>query len=171
GYAAPASGRDADLATITLDDARRDLGTRFAAARALVTVTGRFDPNGALEVLKGRFGAPTPALPPTHAAPPAFGPLPARADAGTTTLKVSVVLAGWRLPPARDPDTAALEVLAQLLAGRGNARLGQTLITPENPFLQFQSSFERRSDGGVLVIAAALDDGADTAKVESQLAH
>ncbi len=169
GYAAPASGLDAALAATTLDAARHDLATRFTPAHALVTVTGRFDPDDALAALKPRFGSPGRAAPASKPQPPSFGDVVPRSNAGATALPVSVVLAGWRLPPDRDPDTAALQVLARLLTQGASPRLERELVTGDGPFLQTQGNFERRGDACLFVVAAALRGTIDSTQVESQL--
>jgi zinc protease len=168
GYAAPASGLDADLEAITLEQVQRDVGSRFTRARALITVTGRFDADEALAMLQSHFGSPGPAaaLKPAAAT---FGDVVPHADAGTTPLPVSVVLAGWRLPPERDRDAVALDVLERLIAEGANGRLEQALVSRGGPFLRTQGNFERRGDACVFVVAAAVEGMIDTASVESRL--
>ena len=171
GYAQPSSGLDAPLAAITLATAQADLASRFAPANALVTITGRFDTDEALAVLQEHFGAFTLARSSPPLAPAEFGVVVPRGEAGETPLPMPVVLAGWRLPPDRDPDSVPLEVLARLLTGVANPRVQQALLTEDSPFLQIQGSFERRRDACVLVVAAALKGKIDTVQVESKLAH
>jgi zinc protease len=144
---------------------------RFTPGRALVTVTGRFDPNDARALIQARLGAPRPAGAPPKPAAPSWAPVVPRSAAGLTALPVPVVLAGWRLPPDRDADAAALQVLAHLLTEGANPRLERALVTAEGPFVQTQGNFERRSDACVFVVAAAVKGAIDTAAVESQLTH
>ncbi len=171
GYSAPASGDEAGFDAIDDASAKADLAARFAITRALITVSGRFDPADAKAVLESRFGPSKPGAAPTLAAAPHLGAIAPRVDGGELALPVTVVLAGWRLPPERDTDSAALEVLGRMLAGSVSSQLDHSLVTPGGSFLQVQGSFERRADGCLFVVAAALKGSVDTTAIETQLTH
>ena len=169
GYSAPVSGDEAGIDAIDEAAARADLSARFAITRALVTVSGRFDPADARAILESRFGAAQPAAVAGAGATPRLGSIEPRIDGGELALSVTVVLAGWRLPSERDPDAVALEVLSRLLAGGVSSRLNHALVTPEGSFLQVQGNFERRADGCLFVVAAAVKGAIDTTAIETQL--
>ena len=169
GYAAPASGDDAGLASITEAVASQDLASRFAPARALITVTGRFDPADARSVLEKRFGVASRGEPLKTPVIPKFSPIEPRVDGGAMALPVAVVLAGWRLPPGSDADATALEVLARMLVGGVSTRLDRSLVTAEGPIVQIQGSFERRADACMFVVAGALSGAIDTTAIEARL--
>jgi zinc protease len=170
GYALPPSGTDEQLAAIGPEVARQDLATRFAPAKALITITGRFDTDAVLRRLQARFGEPGPAAEPAKRPIAEFGSIAPRVNAGEAALPLSVVMAGWRLPPDRDPDAPALEVLSRLLAGGANPLAGRDLVADKGTFVQVQGNFERRADACMMVLAAAVEGMIDTAQVEAKLA-
>jgi zinc protease len=170
-YAKPAAGLDAELSAITLEDARTELGGRFAPSRALVTVSGRFDADQVLASLSKKFGSPAEAKPVTASAAPSWTTVTSRTSAGKIQLPVPVMLMGWRLPPDRDADAVALEVLTRAIATGPGAPVARALVTERGSFLRVEGSFERRRESCLFAVAAALAPGFDSTSVETDLAR
>jgi zinc protease len=167
-YARPVIGRDEDLARLTTADATAYSADRFDVSRAVVSIVGRCDPDQALAAARKDFEGLRASTPP----PPkdAAAPMPAQTSARRKVVRaptsVPILIAGWRGPADADPDNLALEVLLHALAGGPSVALGPSLTGEGQPLAQLQGDFDRRRDACVLMIAAAVRTGADSAKAE-----
>jgi len=118
----------ADLALITLEDARRFFTTYYAPNNAVLVLAGDLDPGDAFRRVERAFGGirRQPAPPPVSAEEPAQEG--ERRIVVRRRAELPALLAGWKTVRATDPDRPALDVLAQLLAGGESARLVRDLV-------------------------------------------
>jgi zinc protease len=165
-YGRPVSGRDADLTALTyataVDHARRTL----EPGRAVLTVVGRFEPGPTLDRIRQRFGR----LPRAARAKAAASRLPSSSARVTISGKNSVplLMVGWRGPGDADADAAALEVLAETLGAQSDG-LHAGLGGPRGKVAQLQTTFDRRAQGSLLFVIAAVPKLADSTDVERLL--
>jgi zinc protease len=167
-YGNPTTGAPEKLASASFTDVQRQLERQFGPGKALLVVTGRFDDDPVASALSSRFGAP---VRPTAAAAPAASakaqPAGGRLSAGSP-IRAPIIIVAYRGLPDRDPDSAALEVLARYLAEGSASWLARTLIG-QSGVIQLQGSFERRRDASRMLVAAAIQSASDSAKAEAGL--
>jgi len=168
-YRWPVLGYDADLEKLTLAQARDWYATYFGPRNAVVTVTGRFDAAEAealarriLGPLAGGRAASAPAV-------RAGAPKPGRGTEVAET-RLPLLLAGWRGPGRSDPDAALFPLLANALGRGPGARLERSLVHGDQELLSVEAELDARRDGSILYALAAVNEGADTAQVEGDLA-
>jgi zinc protease len=121
------SFEEPDLGHIHAKDVAAFLRTWYSPSNATLAIAGRFDRTATLEAIQRDFGT----LPSTRV--PARPALPAWSVPGVKlTIAAAaandVVTLAWRTPPLGEKDDAALDLVAAVLAGRGNVRLQRTLL-------------------------------------------
>jgi zinc protease len=117
-----------------------------------------------------------------------FGPIPRGAEPPrntvveppqtalrTATLKlevqIPVVVGGYHIPRAADPDMPALEVLATILSAGESSRLHQRLVRRDRLAIAAGGVTESLEDPGLFIVYAAYLPDRDGAKVEAALAE
>jgi zinc protease len=166
-YGRPLRGVDARRDAITLEAAKAWWGERYGPDGALLTVTGRFDPDTAMALARRTLGAvakrPLPASAPAGAPPPADAVHASiRADA-----PLPLMIVGWRAPAATDSGRVALRALARLLGAGPGSRILRGLQRPEAPLaLASDATASLRRDGSLLYVVTVAVPGADSAAVE-----
>jgi zinc protease len=163
-YGRPVIGRDADLAALTYTNAVDHARRALEPGRAMLTVVGRFDPGPTLDRIRRRFSRLPKATPRAKAAAIRMPPPRARATISADS-PVPLLMMGWRGPGESDADAAALEVLAETLGAESDG-LHSALGGPHGKVPQLQTSFDRRAQGSLLFVIAAVPDLADSADVE-----
>lgn len=169
-YHAPLFGAEADLARLTLGDCRAWYRERFSPARALITVTGRFDAAETRAAIEKRFGALK--GPGGGAMPPAKLDFAAPGRTVTEHGRASFrsLWVGWTLPGRGDPDVVPLALLGAALAHGQNSRLDRALVQVEQPKAVYvEGDVETRDAASLLFCMLAVAPGADTAAVEREL--
>lgn len=164
-YGWPVLGREADLDRLTLEQARAWYQTRYAPARALVTVVGRFERARALELAR-RWLEPVRRSGTAAASPPEPRQTAERRGRVAGGAQVPLLLLGWRGPAPTDPDLAALQVLANVLGRGTSARLQRGLVERERVAALVQSDLDARRDASVFHVAVAASPKADTTALE-----
>jgi zinc protease len=168
-YRWPVIGWTEDIQRISREDCRDYFRTYYAPSNAVVYGVGDLDPDATLAAIERFYGdipaGPTP--PPVAQGEPqqrgerrAVVRYPAQAPA---------VLAGWRGPPARSPDTPALDVLQAALAIGESSRLRRRLVEEEELAVSVHASWGWRIDPGVFLLFAELAPGADRDRAERVL--
>ncbi len=123
-------GHESQLAHFTRDDLWAYYRSRYVPERTVVSLVGALDEDRVLALARAAYGdwpASPPAVDPSPDEPP-------RCEVRTRTLRGDVsqseLALGWRSVPPLHPDSAALDLIAALLAlGRGSA-LYQSLREP-----------------------------------------
>lgn len=107
-YARAVGGDDAQLSTITLEDACDFMQRYYVPERAVVVVAGGFAPEGAIHSIETWFNALDRRVP-----APRRAVAPVVATGGRTTVEVDVerpwVTVAWPLPDARSPEGRAAQ--------------------------------------------------------------
>lgn len=165
-YRWPAGGLDADLARITLDDARGWWRDRYGPDGTWLVLAGRVIPDSAEALARRTLGAiPKRGLARPVVAPPAAQTAPRRGR-GKLEGFGRVLLVGWRTPAARSADAVAMRVLDALLTHRRPSRVEGMLLADSSLCLAVQAGFDQRRDAGLLFVAALIPAGADSVKAE-----
>jgi len=92
-----------------------------------------------------------------------------RRDVLRIEVQVPVVVGGFHAPPARDADTAPLEVLAAILAEGESSRLTARLVRRDRIAVEAGALDEALEDAGLFVFYAAFLPDRDPAEVERAL--
>ncbi len=168
-YRWPVIGWMDDITRITRQDCEAFFRTCYAPSNAALYVVGDVDPDATAALVERHYGGlpAGPPLPPVPAGEPeqrgerrAEIRFPAQAPA---------LLAGWRGPPARSPDAAALDLVQVCLAVGESSRLRRTLVHEQGLVVSVSASFAWRIDPGVFLLSCELAPGASVAKVERAL--
>jgi zinc protease len=123
-YHHPTIGWKSDIESITVDGLREYYDTFYWPNNATVSIVGQFDRQEALAEVADHFG-------PHHAAPHEIPQVTTEEPEQTGRRRVTVrqdgqlgaVLMAYKSPPAVDPDSDALDVLARILASGKGSRL------------------------------------------------
>ncbi len=168
-YRWPVIGWPDDIDRITRGDCIDFFRTFYAPGNATIYAVGDLDPEPTLALIERAYGGipagPAPAPVPQGEPPPrgerrAVVRYPSQAGA---------VLAGFRGPPARSEDSAALDILQVALAGGEASRLRRRLVEDLELAVSVHASWSWRLDPGVFLLFAELTPGAKVQKVERVL--
>lgn len=161
-------GRDADLARMTAREFEAWRRTAFAPGGATLTIVGRFEPAATLALVRQLFE--TQARGSVSPQPAAKLPAPvSRREWSRDDTPARLLLAGWRVPMASDPDMPALELLAQVLAGNEGARLRQALVVDWRAAVLVQAGVVPNRNASMFWTMAALSAEADSSTAENAL--
>jgi zinc protease len=165
-YRWPAAGLDADLAKLTLEDARTWWRDRYGPDGTWLVISGRCDPDSAEALARRTLGAVPKRGVARAAVPPPAAQTAARRSRGTLEGAGRVLLVGWRTSGARSADAAAMNVLDALLTHRRPSRIEGALIADSSRFLAVQAGFDQRRDAGLLFVAVLTDVDSDSLQLE-----
>ncbi len=157
-------GEDASLRRLTVRETEAWRRAHYAAGGALLTVVGRFEPKGTMAYIRSLFESLPRGTPPAAPRPPA----PQDAERRSWTrgqTPVRLAFAGWRGPGANDPDTPALQVMAQVL-NSAHSRLATALTTEWHAAALTQAGLQTYRDASLLWVVAAVPAGADSSTAE-----
>jgi zinc protease len=158
-YGKSTIGSRADIERVPIDRLAAFYKKYYQPDNAVLTITGQIDPSKTLEIVASTFGAiprPTRKLDETYTSEPP--------QDGERTVELRRVGKGKNLmiayhtPAMAHPDTASLEVLSGLLAGRGVGRLDKALVDTKKALSIGVSVYELHDPGVVLVSATLSDD-------------
>jgi predicted Zn-dependent peptidase len=155
-YRWPVIGWMDDIERITREDCEAFFRTYYAPSNAAVYAVGDLDPDRTLELVERHYGS-IPAGP--RPAPVPLGEPPQRGERRATVrypAQAPALLAGWRGPAARSPDSAALDVLQVCLAVGEASRLRRRLVQQEELAVSISISWGWRIDPGVFLVFAEL---------------
>jgi len=168
-YRWPVIGWMEDIERITREDCLEFFRTYYAPGNAALYAVGDLDPDATLALLERHYGE-IPAGPPP--APVPQGEPPQRGERRAVVrypAQAPAILAGWRGPPARSPDSAALDVLQTVLAIGESSRLRRRLVEEEEMAVSVSVSWGWRVDPGVFLLFAELAPGVAEPKAERVL--
>jgi len=122
-------GARSDIESVPIERLQAFYRTWYQPDNALLTVGGRFEPQRALALVDGRFGAiPRPA----RALPQLYTVEPTQDGERTVTLQrtgeTPLVAALYRVPSAGHPDFPAIEVLVEAMRAAPQGRLHRALV-------------------------------------------
>ncbi|WP_041454210.1 pitrilysin family protein [Anaeromyxobacter sp. K] len=168
-YRWPVIGWMEDIQRIARGDCEAFFRTYYAPSNAAVYVVGDVDPDDTLRRVE-RYYADIPAGP--RPAPVPQGEPPQRGERRATVrypAQAPALLAGWRGPAARSPDSAALDVLQVCLAVGESSRLRRRLVQELELAVSVSISWGWRIDPGVFLAFAELAPGVSVARAEKEL--
>lgn len=172
-YKWPVIGWDCDLQAITLEDCLNYYRTYYCnPANIVIAIAGAVEPEAARELVAKYFGAipPGPPVPVPHTVEP-----PQRGERRAIYKKVSQVaalLAGFHIPPLKDPDTYPLLLLAGILGLGKASRYYQKLVRPGRAVeveVEVSPPPFTYQDPGLLVIYAVAPPQEPVAPLEAAL--
>jgi zinc protease len=160
-----------DLEKVTPADAQRFYDTYYQPNNATLVVVGDVDEVGVRKLIDQHFGA----IPRGPAPPRANVEEPPQTGLRTETLhievQVPVVVGGYHIPRASDPDIPALEVLAAVLSGGESSRMHQRLVRREHLAIAAGGVTQTMEQPGLFLVYAAYLPDRDAARVQSVLAE
>lgn len=156
-YSWPTIGSMADLAVASREDVADFFRRYYHPGNASLCIAGDFDPAAAKRLVEKYFG-PIPAGPKVDkVVPPAVPPLTEDVRIGMTDrVGLARLYLAWPSTAAFAPDDAALDVLADVLAGGKTSRLYRRLVRDAQiaqDVTAYQNSGEL--DGSFMIIATA----------------
>jgi len=121
-----------DLEKVTPADCQRFYDSYYQPNNATLIVVGDVDETAVRKLIDQHFGGIARGPEPVRAAaeePPQTAP---RAETLHIEVQIPVVVGGYHIPRAADPDMSALEVLAAVLSSGESSRLHQRLVRREH---------------------------------------
>ena len=160
-----------DLEKVTPADCQRFYDTYYQPNNATVVVIGDVDEVEVRKLIDQHFGAiphgPAPPRTPVEEPPQTA----MRSETLHIEVQVPVVVGGYHIPRASDPDIPALEVLAAVLSGGESSRLHQRLVRREHLAIAAGGVTETLEQPGLFLVYAAYLPDRDAARVQSVLAE
>ena len=159
-YRWPVIGWMKDIKAVTRDKAVAFYRRFYAPGNAVVVLAGKFDASAALELLARSYG-PLPATEP----PPADEARPERAPAAEVRatlarpLPADRLVVGFPAPSLADPDRAAYEVAAEILAGGPSSQLPRTLVVEKQWASSVRGDVAPTRDPGLYAIWVQMAKG------------
>ena len=159
-YRWPVIGWMKDIKAVTRDKAVAFYRRFYAPGNAVVVLAGKFDAAAVLDLLASSYG-PLPASEP----PPADDAKPERAPAAEVraTLARPVpadrLVVGFPAPSLADPDRAAYEVAAEILAGGPSSQLPRTLVVDKQWASSVRGDVAPTRDPGLYAIWVQMTKG------------
>ena len=168
-YRWPVIGWMSDIEGITRPDCERYFRTYYAPNNCTLVLVGDFDPPLALKEIGRLYGAISAgdSLPAVAAGePPQKGE---RRAVIRYPSQAPALLAGFRGPGGRDPDSLVLDLVEAALGTGEGARLKRALIYQQELCVDSRAYFGWRVDPGLFEISLKLAPGVDPGRAESAL--
>ncbi len=168
-YGKSTIGNRADIERVPINSLKNFYKKYYRVDNIMLVVAGRFDPAKALAQIEKHFGeieAPKTVLEPTYTEEPVQDG--ERVVYLRRVGDVSMVGVGYHIPAAAHPDSAALEVLDQILGMRPSGRLYKKLVETKLASSATASS-ETGHDPGMLLCFAEVPTDGDVDKTKDAL--
>ncbi|HEY5956759.1 MAG TPA: pitrilysin family protein [Polyangiaceae bacterium] len=166
-YEHPTIGSMADLDAAKLEWVRAFHQHYYAPNNAVLSISGGFDADQAMMLVRKYFGPiPTATVLPFVEPPiPALRSTERRATVPDVNAKTEALMLGWRIPPSRHKDHYALEMAARVLADGESATLYEKLVR-KRPLARDVSAYTYDHRGpDALVISVELNSATKIADV------
>ncbi|WP_174298812.1 M16 family metallopeptidase, partial [Sphingomonas bacterium] len=172
-YARGVIGSIPNLDAATLDDVRAFHATYYRPDNAVLVVSGNFDPALLDRWVDTYFG---PIARPAETIPRVTVTEPVRqAAVGRTVYEANTplpaIMMSYQIPPDRDADTPALEVLSAVLATGDSSRLHENLVYRQGLAQDVSASVDSRQDAGLFEVFAIVAGGKTAEAGEAALRH
>ncbi|GBR04757.1 M16 family metallopeptidase [Gluconobacter cerinus] len=138
----------------------------YAPNNAILVITGDVDPQDTLKKVQAAFGNIAAATLPARAA---VTPTPAKAQSLSldTDLPIGLVTMAWRMPGQRDPNYAAVTLLADAIASQRSVLFG---LVPDGKALDAGFMYDPDAQAGLAVAYAGFPKGANPDDLRRTLA-
>ncbi len=169
-YGIPTIGWLEDVKNLAVDDVRRYYDAYYRPDNAVLVAVGEFCPDELFAKIERRFGA----IPAGGITLPRLTKEPPQRGQRRVTIRRAgnsdyVVLA-WKAPSSRNPDSYALEVLANVLGSGRTSRLSQRLVeTGKAVGASAYSGCFDYVDPHLFVAQASLNEGTSPEEAESSI--
>jgi predicted Zn-dependent peptidase len=168
-YEHPAIGNMQDLEAAQLEWVRAFHDQYYAPNNAVLSVSGDFDPDECMSIIRKYFGPikPQPNVPPYQP-----GPFPQQKAARDAIVEDShaqlpAIMMGWPIPAMREKDHYALELLAVLLADGDSSRLESKLVRERAIATEVDAGTEDRRGPDSFMVTLKVASSATPAQVQS----
>jgi zinc protease len=170
-YARPGIGNVEELDAATIDDVRAFHATYYRPDNAVLVVAGNFDDarlDGWIDQYFSPIARPAIAIPRVTATEPLHtGPRNFTVYEANTPLPAALIT--YPLPPASDPDSAAIEVIDAILSAGQSSRLYESLIYREQLASEASSFTELKQGQGLMAVFAIMGSGKSVEAGEAAL--
>jgi len=160
-----------DLEKVTPADSQRFYDTYYQPNNATLIIIGDVEETAVRPLIEQHFGS----IPRGPAPPRAAVEEPPQTSTREETLRIEVqipvVVGGYHIPRASDPDVPALEVLAAALSTGESSRLHQRLVRREHLAIAAGGVTETLEQPGLFIVYAAYLPDRDAARVQAVLSE
>ncbi len=158
-----------DLESVRPADCQAFYDRYYRPGNATLIVVGDVEEQATRALVEKHFGVIPPGPEPTRA----YAIEPPQTALRTSTLRLEVqlpvVVGGYHIPRAADPDVPALEVLATILSSGESSRLHQRLVRKDRLAIAAGGLAQALEDPGLFIVYAAYLPDRDGGKVEAAL--
>jgi zinc protease len=168
-YRWPVIGWMSDIEAITREDCERYFRSYYAPNNCTLVLVGDFEVDTAMREIERLYGGiapgePLPAV--TTGEPRQKG---ARRAEIRYPSQAPALLAGFRGPSGRDPDSLVLDLIETALSSGEGARLKRALVYEQELCVDSHVYYGWRMDPGMFEISLKLNPGVDPQRAESSL--
>jgi zinc protease len=160
-----------DLEKVTPADCQRFYDAYYQPNNATLIVVGDVDETAVRKLIDQHFGSIPRGPAPVRAAAEEPPQTSTRAETLQIEVQIPVVVGGYHIPRAADPDVAPLEVLAAVLSSGESSRLHQRLVRREHLAIAAGGVTEALEQPGLFIVYAAYLPDRDAARVQAVLSE
>src|SRR6267378_977794 len=168
-YRWPVIGWMSDIEAITRQDCERYFRSYYAPSNCTLVLVGDFEADAAMREIERLYGGIAPGEP----LPAVSSGEPRQKGARRAEIRypsqAAAVLAGFRGPSGRDPDSLVLDLIETALSSGEGARLKRALVYEQELCVDSHVYYGWRMDRGLFEISLKLNPGVDPARAESAL--
>ncbi len=168
-YRWPVIGWMSDIEAITRQDCERYFRSYYAPNNCTLVLVGDFEVEAAMREIERLYGG----IPPGEPLPAATTGEPRQKGARRAEIRypaqAPALLAGFRGPSGRDPDSLVLDLIETALSSGEGARLKRALVYEQELCVDSHVYYGWRMDPGLFEISLKLNPGVDPQRAESSL--
>ncbi|MEW5737481.1 MAG: pitrilysin family protein [Myxococcota bacterium] len=168
-YRWPVIGWMKDIENIRREDCLEYFRTYYAPNNAIIYVSGDFEPNEALKLLKKHYGTIKPGPPPARVVDSEPEQKGERRAEVRHPAQAPMLMIAWRGPASTHPDTLTLDVLQYALSVGQSSRLTKSLVFEQELAVGVSVDWTWRLDPGAFTVMLELKPGAEPLRTEAAL--